>query len=310
MKLFLLILSLIIFIIFALVILCFLYVFYRHQNKHINDITAPINKFLRAQQKMAEEGIDFINQAYHENVSVKSFDGLKLAAKLYTNVNSLGTIILFHGYRASANREFCCTIKMYYETGFNILLIDQRSHSQSEGSLITFGIKESIDAVTWTNYINDKFGTSAPIFLCGISMGASTVMMATGRSLPSNVKGIIADCGFTSVYEIIYSVAARDYHIKSKLLVKLLNIPCYIFGKFDIYKYNTKDILKNNTIPILFIHGKEDHFVPCFMSEDNYKANSGEKYIILIDEARHGRSFLLEAERLTEEIQSFIKNHI
>ena len=36
------------------------------------------------------------------------------------------------------------------------------------------------------------------IFLCGISMGCATTLMAAGLDLPDNVKGIIADCGFTS----------------------------------------------------------------------------------------------------------------
>ena len=308
MVLFFLLLILSIFIIF--VTTAFSYTFVRHQKKGINDISSPVNKFLNIQKEMANSGIFFIENAPHERVYIKSHDNLKLSARFYPNTNARGTIILFHGYRASSSREFCCTIKMYYEAGLNVLLVDQRSHGESEGRLITFGIKESVDAVSWVQYVCQRCGKQSPIFLGGLSMGATTVMTATGRNLPKNVCGIIADCGFTSAHEIISLVAKKRFHFSPTFLIRLFDIICRVFGKFSIYEYDTTDILNSNKIPIFFIHGKADSFVPCYMSERNFKANLGEKQITLIDEARHGHSFLIAPERLTKEIQNFISAHI
>ena len=253
------------------------------------------------------KGIDYINETEHKWVYTKSFDGLKLAARYYNN-KSDKTIILFHGYRSSSVIDFSCAVEFYMNLGFNILLVDQRSHGKSEGKFITFGVKERYDVLRWVEFINKRYNVER-IVISGISMGATTVMMAANLELPSNVCCIISDCGFTSPVDIIKRVAKRNFKINGGFIIPILNIGCRLFGGFDIYKISTVDTLANSKLPILFIHGKADDFVPCEMSELSFKAAAGEKKILIVEGAGHGLSFLIDTENVKSQISEFINSH-
>lgn len=250
-------------------------------------------------------GADFINMQPHRWVFTTSFDGVKLAARYY-NQNSDKTILLFHGYRSSALHDFCCAVKPYYEMGFNILLVDQRSHGRSEGKLITFGVKESRDVLTWINFLNARYGEKQ-LVLGGISMGGTTVLLATGEELPQNVKAVISDCGFTSPKDIIKKVAKQSFRINAAPVLPLMDLGCRIFGSFSIMTASTVEAVKNTEIPILFIHGEDDNFVPCEMSRLTYEAAGDRCYLLTVPGADHGLSYLVDKNTVTQRIESFLE---
>ncbi len=252
--------------------------------------------------------LKFIDMLPSERVYIKSFDGINLAGSYYNNNNSDTTILLFHGYRSDGKFDFACAVKFYLELGLNVLVVDQRANGESGGKLITFGIKERRDAVCWTNFINQNY-TPKNIFLSGVSMGATTVMMAANLDLPENVRGIIADCGFTAAPDIIKKVAREAFKINAEPILPVLNLMCKTFGKFSLYETDTARALSESDIPIFFIHGKCDGFVPCEMTEISYKAARAEKYICLVDGADHGISFLVDTENIQNKITEFIRNH-
>lgn len=254
-----------------------------------------------------DKSLNYIDKLPCEKVFVDSFDGLHLIGNYYNN-NSDTTILLFHGYRSDGKFDFACAVKFYIELGLNVLVVEQRANGQSEGKLITFGIKERRDALTWTNFIAQKY-CPENIFLSGVSMGATTVMMAAELELPDRVKGIIADCGFTSPPSIIKKVAKQAFKINAEPILPILNIMCKIFGKFDLYETDTSKSLSKSDIPIFFIHGKRDGFVPCEMTEISYKAARAEKYICLVEGADHGLSFLVDTENIQKQISHFIHEH-
>ena len=136
--------------------------------------------------------VDYLRSLPYEQVSITSYDGLKLTARYYHRNDGAPVKIEFHGYRSAATRDFSGANELDVLTGCNVLLVDQRSHGLSEGTTITFGIKERHDVVSWANYAVDRFGSDVKILLSGVSMGAATVLMASNLELPSNVKGIIA----------------------------------------------------------------------------------------------------------------------
>ena len=272
----------------------------------VNDVNSPINKPLEDYKDIIKEGIDYINNTPHKWVEIVSFDGLKLRARYYDN-NQDKTIILVHGYRSSGARDFSCAVRMYSGFGFNVLLCDQRCNGRSEGRLLTFGVKESRDIVLWTEFINNKYSPES-IILGGISMGATTVLLSPMRGLPSNVKGIIADCSFTSPEEIILKVAKDSFKINAKLLLPLLNLGCKLFGNFSIYGVSTLDSVKKFDKPILFIHGKSDNFVPYQMSERCFKECNRNGKLLLVENAGHGTSYLLETKRVESELKSFLNS--
>ncbi len=254
-----------------------------------------------------EIGFKYIDSYESKRVFTKSHDNLKLAGKYFDN-NSDSTIILFHGYRSNGRFDFACAVKYYIDIGHNVLIVDQRASGESEGKLITYGIKERHDVVKWAEFVNRHYAPKN-IFLSGISMGASTVMMASNLNLPDNVRGIIADCGFTSASEIIKKVARESFKINATLILPLLNMGCKMLGKFSLDEIDTITALSQSNIPIFFIHGKCDGFVPCQMTERSYQAAKAEKYICLVENADHGVSFLKDTKNVQKRIAEFVKRY-
>lgn len=303
---FFIIISAFILLILAVCFYFFKVAFIRRKICNIENLNSRANRPLLPYREIIEKGMEFNRTQPHQTLNVKSFDGLNLFADYYENKNSDTTMILFHGYRSSGKRDFCCAVQMYYEMGMNVLLVDQRSHSRSEGKLITFGIKERKDVVSWVDLILQKFPVKS-IILGGMSMGATTVLLSAGLNLPQNVKGIIADCGFTSPREIICEVARKSFRINARILLPLINLFCLVFGRFSIYEASTVKALKDNKIPVLFIHGNADDFVPVRMTKQSYEAmECADKYICLVDGAGHGFSFLVDTKRVRGELERFI----
>lgn len=294
------ILVLLFFLIIAALLWAFKIAFMRSDIRLISFESGPLAKY----KDVFAKSIEYLDSLKSERVYTKSFDNLKLAASYYNN-NSDTTILLFHGYRSDGRFDFACAVKFYIELGLNVLVVDQRANGESEGRLITFGIKERRDVITWTDFINQKYAPRN-IFLSGVSMGATTVMMAANLQLPQNVKGIIADCGFTAAPDIIKKVALQAFKINASPILPVLNVMCKLFGNFSLYETTTVKALKESDIPIFFIHGKKDGFVPCEMTEESYKAAEAEKYICLVDDADHGISFLVDTDNIQKQITEFV----
>ena len=282
--------------------------FVRHDIGDIDDMENPVNKPLKEHKTEINECMDYVKGLSFEWVETVSFDGLKLKARYFDN-NSDKTIFLFHGYRASALRDFSCAVKMYRSLGFNILMCDQRSHGRSEGKLITFGVKESRDVLEWIDFVSAKYNPQK-IVISGISMGATTVMLACGYNLPKTVKAVIADCGFTSPVDIIKKVAKEFLKIKADFVIPLLNLECKLFGKFSLYDVNTVEALKKSDIPVLFIHGKKDALVPFEMSELSYESAPRGSKLLLVEDAGHGLSFMKDKEGVIKEITEFFERNV
>jgi alpha/beta superfamily hydrolase len=193
--------------------------------------------------------------------------------------------------------------------GMNILVPDQRAHGQSEGKYITFGVKESEDMLDWLSYHNANFG-DIPIFFHGMSMGASTVLYLADAELPSNVRGIIADCGFTSPKDIIKRVYKELIHLPAGPAIWAADLFARIFAGFSLAQKDTRKSLQNCKVPILMIHGMLDDFVPRTMTDQGYAACQGEKQLLLVAEATHGVSFLKDPVGYTSAIFYFLKRQI
>lgn len=244
-----------------------------------------------------------------QDVSIRSFDGLTLRGQWVPAENSFATIILVHGYHSHHIQDFSAIYGLYHSIGLNLLLIRQRAHGESGGRYITFGVKERRDVLSWIDFHNRTHGMDN-VYLGGMSMGASTVLFAAGEDLPPNVRGITADCGFDSPAGIIGHIVRRDFHLPPVLVVPLMDIWARILGGFSFYECRTQDTLARCKTPILFIHGKADSFVPCHMSQTGYDACTSEKEILLVDGAEHGRSYLVEPERLERALLDFFHRNL
>lgn len=304
----LIIAALLILIFTAVVIYFFCFAFLKWNIGNFDDVNDPCNKVLGEFKDRVGAGIAHINATECKWVETYSFDGLKLSARYFDNGRE-NTVILFHGYRSSAARDFCCALKLYTDLKLNVLLVDQRAHGRSEGRLMTFGVKESRDVVSWVEFLNKKYNPQK-ILLGGMSMGATTVLLAAGKKLPENVRAVIADCGYTSPEEIIKSVAKRFLKINAAFLLPFINICCIAFGGFSIKGVSTEKSLKNCDLPILLIHGEADTFVPCEMSRKAFCSCNDKCRLVTVKNAYHGMSFLVDEDRIKGEISEFLTKWI
>lgn len=254
-------------------------------------------------------GDKFLRENPSEEIQIESYDGLKLRGVWVPAENPKGTILLAHGYRSSKIVDFSLAFGMYHDMGMNILLPDQRAHGKSEGKYITFGVKESRDMQSWIDFHNKNFG-EFPLVLSGLSMGASTVLYLADENLPKNVKGIIADCGFSSPKEIIGSVFRRIIHLPPAPSLCVCELCARLFAGFSLTEKDTRQTLKNAKLPVLLVHGVDDGFVPCKMTKQGYDACNGEKEILLVEKADHGVSFLVDKPRYTKMVIAFLEKYV
>ena len=296
--------------IFTLISVFFIFYFFSmgFVRGKVYDITSKIvkhgSKTEKYQNEMFEK-LDLIKNSSFEYLEVLSRDNLILRGKFLNN-NSNKLVIMFHGYRSISENDFSFIFDFYLNKGFNILMVDQRSHGASEGKYITFGTNERYDVLTWCNYICDKFAYIEHIFLAGVSMGATTILLSTELNLPEKVKGIIADCGFTSPKDIISKVLVQSYGVSPEILIPIVNVLCKTFAGFDIYECSVQKAMQKNKLPILFIHGTSDDFVPSIMSKRNFKSCKSDKKLILVDCTNHGFSTVKEKDLVRTEIEKFV----
>ncbi len=232
-----------------------------------------------------------------ESFEIRSFDGLRLYAELYpAQGEPRGSILLAHGYRGGSRSEFSCVLDMYHEQGLDILLIDERAQGRSEGKRMGLGVLERHDIARWAQFLAQRH-PNKPIILSGVSMGATSVMMAAGLSLPKEVAGIIADCGFTSP-DAIVAWLVRRLHLPVKLMMPILRLVAHPVLGYGLQDTSTIDALAQSNLPLLLVHGEADRFVPCDMSRENFAASSAkDKELVTVPRATHGMSFLVDKER-------------
>ncbi|MBE6928184.1 MAG: alpha/beta hydrolase [Ruminococcaceae bacterium] len=251
------------------------------------------------------QGKQWFDTQKPQQVQTCSFDGLRLAGEFIPCENARATILMFHGWNASPETDFGAGLPYYQSLGLNLLLVHQRAQGKSEGKFMTFGVRERHDVHTWVAWHKERFG-DLPILLAGLSMGASTVLMAGGRAFDPLVKGVIADCGFTSPYEIIHSVV-RSLELPAKPITALIGMQTRLFAGFGLKEYSTLEAMKTFTLPVLLVHGEDDTFVPCDMSKAAYEAcTSKDKTYLCVPKATHGKSFVVQPEEYRTALRNFV----
>ncbi len=253
--------------------------------------------------KMKEWGTE-VRQMPCQDFSVTSFDGLTLRGKFYEYAPGAPIELMFHGYRGSSERDMPGGVQRCFKLGRSALLVDQRGGGTSDGRTITFGIKEHRDCLTWVDFMIKHFGSDVKIILTGISMGASTVLMAAGKPLPPNVVGVLADCGYSTAKEIICRVIGF-----MKLPVKpayfFVRLGAFLYGGFRLESYSPLEAVKRAKVPVIFIHGEDDDFVPCDMSRAMYDACVSRKKLVTFPSAGHGLSCLVNPDLYFDALREF-----
>ena len=242
----------------------------------------------------------------HSDKWIISKDGLKLHATWFPQSDCKKIVICFHGYTSEGLNDYSTLALFYRGHGFNLMIVDERAHGRSEGTYIGFGCLDRKDAVLWIEEMIKYLGEEAEILLHGDSMGGATVLMTAGLLLPSQVKAIVSDCAFTSAWEVFQSVLKNSYHLPAFPILHTANEMVKKKAGYGLKDCNAKEEVAKTKLPILFLHGKEDTFVPCSMAQELYHACTGPKKLVLIEGAGHVESCYRDAAVFEGAIEEFI----
>ena len=291
--------------------ICFRMAYYVPEKAKIRpEYELPPGKIYEPYHQQMRKWMEEVRAMPCEEMSITTFDGLTLWGKYYEYAPGAPIELMFHGYRGNAERDLNGGVQRCRKLGRSALLVDQRCSGKSDGHTITFGINEHRDCLAWVDFMVKHFGPDVKILLTGISMGASTVLFLADEPLPGNVRGIIADCGFCSPAAIISKVFREVTHLPAGPSVFCADLFARLFAGFSLYEKDSRKTLAKARLPVLLIHGSEDHFVPCSMTEESYAACTGEKALLLVDGAGHGVSFLVDHERYSCMVEDFLAKNL
>lgn len=250
-----------------------------------------------------------LTESNYTDETLTSFDNLNLHAYKVLNQNDSNKwVITVHGY-TSEGINMSSYAKNYYDMGYNVLIPDLRSHGLSEGDYIGMGWDDRLDIIDWINTILE-YNPNAEIVLHGVSMGAATVSMVSGEDLPSNVKAIVADCGYTSVWDEFAYQLDDLFSLPEFPILNVSSLVAKVRAGYFLGEASTlKQVAKSKT-PILFIHGDEDDFVPYYMMEELYNATSSEKEMLTIKNAGHAKASEIDPETYWTTVSNFINKYI
>ena len=227
-------------------------------------------------------------------VSITARDGTPLVGHWLECKTPRRVILAMHGWRSSWSTDFGIISDFWYRQNCSVLYAEQRGQGASGGEYMGFGLTERYDCLDWLNRITELTGGSLPIYLAGVSMGATTVLMASALELPGSVCGILADCGYTSVHAIWKHVAEHNLHLSYGLRAPYADRLCRKKIRAGTREYSTTEALKTGHTPVLFVHGTEDRFVPMEMTFENYQACRAPKRLFIVPGAGHGMSYFLD----------------
>lgn len=258
--------------------------------------------------------MDFIEQRKermlnepHEDAWVEADDGIRLHATYFPQADRKKVMVCMHGYTSEGMNDFVALSDYYIRHGYSFLLVDARAHGQSEGEYVGFGCLDRMDLLHWLRWVVEECGEDVSIVLHGISMGASTALMASGIPLPPQVKGIISDCAFTSPKEVFTHVLHSMYHIPAFPVIPVADAMNQKAAGYGMDECNAAREVEKATLPILLIHGSGDTFVPSDMSEEIYEHIASKKQKLIVEGAAHGESYYKDTKAYEEAMDAFLE---
>ncbi len=258
--------------------------------------------------EVLDNNLEWIENYGYEKHFIYSDRGEKLTGFLLrTKTPSDTYVFAAHGYRSYGKKEFSGVCRFYLDRGINVFFPDHIASGESEGQYCTFGHYETLDSLKWLSYMKSTFGYGIKLILHGVSMGSAIVMMLSGRDdLPENVKGIVADCGFTRATQL-FADKLTLMGVPHKTLIKAMCVVNKHHMGFDFEKLAPVESVANAKVPMMFIHGNQDKLVPCYMARELYDACASEKKeLLIVDGADHAQSWFTDYDNYVEAVGGFL----
>ncbi len=244
----------------------------------------------------------------HQVLYIKAYDRERLIGHYFPHPSPRRLVIAMHGWRSSWASDFGAMANFFHACGCSVLYAEQRGQNGSGGAHMTFGMTERYDCRSWVEEMAGRVAT-VPIYLVGVSMGGATVLMAAGLPLSGRVKGIVADCAFTSAEAIWSHVLKTGMHLSYRLRARAVGRLCQKKICMAAGGYTTLEAMRQCKVPVLFIHGAADSFVPISMTYENYLACRSEKQLLVVPGAGHGVSYLCDRAGYERALTDFFARH-
>lgn len=254
---------------------------------------------------------DWLDQQDFEKMELTSYDGLALQGSLLKAEKPTNkTVILEHGY-LGAGTDMGLYAEYYYKTlGYNVFFADLRGHGESEGDYIGFGWHDRLDLIDWADMLIDKLGSDTEIVIHGVSMGAAAALMASGESMPEQVKAVVADSPYTNVYELFAYQMKRMFHLPAVPILPATSLVTKMRAGYTLTEASALDQVKKAEVPILYIHGEADQFVPTRMAKELYENTKSDAEFMTVPGAGHSESFVVAKEEYIEKLEHFLNKYM
>lgn len=311
--------NIILILIFVIFILCFFISFgigtiFVKLLKHTKKAVIPYTEipFYKSGplHDQVEKGSAYLQTKSYQEVNTISSDGTKLHGYEFACEQPSQTfVICAHGFQSHGFNEYSMHMQYYHQMQCTMLIVDLRGHGLSGGNYCTMGILDRHDIVAWANYLVDHYGQDIRILLHGVSMGAASVVSASGeKDLPKQVVGIVSDCAFSSIDDVF------DDQLKSvpSFLAKYIKSICYRYAKkkagFDLYEASPLSAVQKTNVPIVFIQGLKDTMVSADMAKKLFDACHSKKEILFVEEANHAESIAYDEASYHAAITRLLQN--
>lgn len=256
-------------------------------------------------ERLFDEANEWFNEQDTERINMTSYDDLDLVAQFIDHEDDNNqAVILAHGFRNTGD-DMGKLAQMYYERGFDILLPDARGHGESAGDYIGYGWHDRLDYLDWIDLLIEEYGAE-DIILHGNSMGAATVLMTSGEDLPEEVKGIIADSGYSTVKDELAHQLKHLYGLPAFPLLDVTSVITKVRAGYMLGEASAIAQVEENDLPLFIIHGEDDDLVPTEMAHEIFEVAGGEKELWLVPETGHTKAFDNVTEEFQERVGKFI----
>ncbi len=250
---------------------------------------------------MLQKGITSIRTMPWEDVWLTNHSGQRLHGRVLRGSGEK-TVLLSHGYRSSGENDFCGIVDYYRERGFTILMIDQRGHGQSEGSQLTFGVRERWDMACWICWASENL--QGELWLHGVSMGAVSLLMALPLCPDAPVRCVVADSVYDNVRELLIYQAGRKYRLPKFMVAQIVTLEgCLLMGK-NFVRLHASQCAAESGIPVRLICGTKDSAVPpCIATRFAREKNA---QCIFIGGGRHAMCWLKSPKAYEKALNYYI----
>jgi len=269
-------------------------------------------RFMYDRYDFLESWVDSLNLAGAlRDTSIINPEGIPLHA-LYIAASkpTHRTAVIVHGHTDNAVRMLMIGYLYNHDLGYNVLLPDLQYHGLSGGKAIQMGWKDRLDVLQWMDVANATFGGNTHMAVHGISMGAATVMMLSGESLPPYVQCLVEDCGYTSVWDEFSNELRRNFFLPPFPLMYTTSLLCQKKYGWNFKEASALGQVRRCTLPMFFIHGDADTFVPTWMVFPLYEAKPEPKELWLAPDSKHALSYKDHKNEYTERVHHFVSRYI